>query len=88
MSKILKKWNYQKHDYEPYEVPDDWKFVLWTDDMEKKTTCPHCGQDFPFGETYTSKEIHTEMGFGYFVCEKCYEEEWRRYDLAKEKGYA
>lgn len=84
MSKILKKWNYQKRDYEPYEVPDDWKFVLWTDDMEKKTTCPHCGKDFPFGETYTSKEIHTEMGLGYFVCEKCYEEEWRRYNLAKE----
>ena len=24
---------------------------------------------------YTSKEIHTPHGFGYAICEKCYEEE-------------
>lgn len=21
---LLRKWNYQKHEYEPYEVPDEW----------------------------------------------------------------
>lgn len=26
---------------------------------------------------YTSKQIHTELGFGYAVCEQCYEKEWR-----------
>jgi hypothetical protein len=84
MAKILRKWNYNKHDYEPYEVPEDWKLVLFTDNMEDITVCPHCGKEVPFGYTYTSKEIHTDMGFGYFVCEKCYKQEWERYKLAKE----
>ena len=26
-----------------------------------------------YGDTYTSLEIHTAMGFGYGVCEDCYE---------------
>jgi hypothetical protein len=86
MGKILRKWNYKKHDYEPYEVPDDWKLVLYTDNMDEITTCPHCGKAVEFGETYTSKEIHTETGFGYPVCGNCYEKEWDSYRLARESG--
>ena len=40
--------------------------------------CPHCGKELPYGETYTSKEIHNWVGLGYGVCEECYEEEWKR----------
>lgn len=36
---ILRKWNYEKHIYEPYEIPDDWNLVLYTDDMDEPTTC-------------------------------------------------
>ena len=75
---ILRKWNYEKHEYEPFEVPDEWNFVLHTYNMETLTTCPHCGKRFPFGEGYTSMEIHNEFGFGYSVCEECYEKEWKR----------
>lgn len=75
---ILKKWNYQKNEYEPYEVPNDWNFVFFTSDMNTLTTCPHCGKKVPFGDTYTSMEIHTNTGFGFFVCEECYEEEMER----------
>lgn len=85
MGRVLKKWNHEKHDYEPFEVDEDWKLVLFTNDMNEITTCPHCGKNILYGESYTSKEIHTEMGMGYPVCGKCYEKEWRRERLARDK---
>lgn len=81
---ILKKWNYEKLKYEPIEVPDDWNCITYSDDMKEVVNCPHCGKKIFFGETYTSKEIHTNLGFGYGVCEKCYEEEWERRRKYKE----
>lgn len=78
MSKILKKWNYEKQDYELYEVPDDYKLTLCTDDMDEKINCPHCGKELSYGDAYTSFEIHTEMGFGCNVCPECHEKEWER----------
>lgn len=78
MTKVLRKWNYEKHDYDPYEVPDDWKVLSFAFDMDEITVCPHCGKNVKFGDTYTSLEIHTDMGLGYCVCESCYEEEWKR----------
>lgn len=74
----LRKWNYETHKYDPIEVPDEWNIQLYTDDMEEIVNCPHCGKELPYGETYTSKEIHNWVGLGYGVCEECYEEEWKR----------
>jgi len=74
----LNKWIYDKHEYEAFEVPDDWNFILHTHNMDSLTTCPHCGKSFPFDEGYTSLEIHTDLGFGFMVCEECYLEEWKR----------
>lgn len=31
-----------------------------------------------FEDTYTSNEIHTDLGFGFVVCEDCYKEELKR----------
>jgi len=75
---ILNKWNYKKHIYEPYEIPDEWNCKTYSTDMEEIINCPHCGKEIKYGNTYTSKEIHTEMGFGYGVCEDCYNKEWER----------
>ena len=74
----LRKWNYETHEYEPIEVPDEWNVSLYTENMDEIVNCPHCGKELRFGETYTSKEIHNWVGFGYGVCEECYEEEWKR----------
>jgi hypothetical protein len=40
--------------------------------------CACCGKRLPFGECYTSREIHTGLGFGYAVCGDCYfhKESW------------
>ena len=46
--------------------------------MKEIVTCPHCGDLIEYGDSYTSLEFHTEMGFGYAVCESCYELELER----------
>lgn len=80
MSKQLKKWNYQKKEYEEYSVPDSWNVGVYAFDMDTCVDCAHCGTPKPYGLTFTSMEIHTEAGIGYAVCDKCYEEEMgRRY---------
>lgn len=81
--KTINRWNYDKQTYEPYEVPDDWNVKSLAFDMDEIVNCPHCGQKVTFGSCYTSREIHTQSGFGYAVCESCYnteralENEWR-----------
>jgi len=74
----LRKWNYEKHEYEPYEIPDEWNCLLYSDDMEEVVNCPHCGKEIEYGETYTSLEFHNMFGLGFGVCEECYEKEWDR----------
>lgn len=81
---ILNKWNNKTHEYEPYKIPDNWNCKTFSLNMNEIVNCPHCGKALEYGNTYTSKEIHTDIGFGYGVCEECYEEEWerrRKYEL-------
>lgn len=75
---ILQKWNYKKHKYEDYEIPDEWNVKTYANGMEEIINCCQCGKKLKFGDSYTSLEVHTEMGFGYSVCEDCYEKEWKR----------
>lgn len=77
-SLFMRKWNYEKHEYEDYSVPIDWYVSTYETDMDKVVNCASCGKELPFGDTYTSLEIHTTVGFGYGVCEECYQREWER----------
>ena len=81
----LRKWNYQKHEDEPYEVPDAWHCTAYEPDMQTLINCAQCGQEIPFGLGYTSREIHTVTGFGYSVCRECNEKEFARELQAKKK---
>ena len=74
----LQKWDYEQHKYLPYFAPADWKISLLSQDMDEFINCCQCGEEVKFGDTYTSQEIHTEVGFGYCVCEKCHEAEMIR----------
>lgn len=76
--RFLKKWNYERHDYEDYLIPGDWKVSMYEEDMNTPVNCAHCGKLLPFGDCYTSQEIHNAMGMGYAVCENCYDEEVKR----------
>ena len=75
---ILRKWDYERHTYDKIKVPKDWKCTVYCEDMDQVINCPQCGKKLKYGETYTSLEIHSVGGFGYAVCEKCYEKEWKR----------
>ena len=74
----LTRWNYERHEYEPHRIPTEWYVSLFESDMERVVNCAHCGSEIVWGNTYTSLEIHNQMGFGYGVCERCYREEVER----------
>ena len=79
----MKKWNFKTLEYEEYTVPADWKVKTFSTDMEEKVNCIACGKFMEYGDGYTSRTIHTKNGFGYVVCENCYEKE-REEELAYE----
>lgn len=74
----LLKWNYAKSEYEFYTIPDEWDVALSRSDMDAGINCAGCGKDMVYGDSLTSQEIHTEIGFGYGVCDECYEQETKR----------
>lgn len=78
MAKKLKRWNWKKREYEDYEVPDNWFVATFAFDLDTAVDCASCGNGVPYGLTYTSMEIHTDMGIGYSVCHECHEEECKR----------
>lgn len=71
----IRKWNYETHEYDPYEVPADKTIVIYTQDMDMPIDCANCFKGMTFGQGYTSRTLHTHVGLGYPVCEDCYEEE-------------
>ena len=70
----VRKWNYDTKEYDPY-TPEPGTYVLLTRDMDLPINCMSCAKDMVFGKGYTSKVFHTQVGFGYPVCEQCYEKE-------------
>ena len=74
----LRKWNYQTKEYEAFEVPNEYKCSTFCADIDEIVTCPSCGKNLPYGDTYASLEFHTTHGIGYAVCEACYSEERKR----------
>jgi hypothetical protein len=77
----LRRWNYKTHSYDSYEVPISWDIPLIVDDMSQKVNCAGCGVEIPFGETFTSFEIHSLLGLGYCVCSKCHAKELQKKNL-------
>lgn len=77
---ILQKWNWDKREYEDYEVPKKWNCKFYCASDIEVVNCPYCGKEILFGDSYTSMEIHTKAGWGYAVCKDCSDEEWKRRD--------
>ena len=73
---VAGRWNYKTHDYDPYILPEGATLMALEDNDE--CACAQCGQLMKFGDGYTSFEIHSGMGFGYCVCQDCYDAEWKR----------
>ena len=79
---VIGKWNYEKQDYEPYNIPDNWKTPLYCENMDEIINCACCGRKVTYGVCYTSREIQTGSGLGYPVCPTCHDAE-----LARENTY-
>ena len=75
-TRLVQRWNYQTKSYDDVYVDGEWFTPLYSDDMEVPINCINCGKQISFGESYTSNEYHNQVGFGYYVCEECYEKEW------------
>jgi len=76
MSKTANKWNCNLHRYETCEIPEG--ASIYETDLSTPIECAACGKEIPYGESYTSMEIHTPSGLGYGVCHDCYLREIRR----------
>lgn len=68
----LRRFNEAAREYEPYGVPDEWKLLAYSNDMDELCNCALCGKGLRYGDTYTSFQVHTSNGFGYGVCEECH----------------
>lgn len=71
--KSVQKWDFNKREYKTVEISD--KCSAYEIDMETKVECPGCGKIIAYGDGYTSRQYHTNLGFGYCVCAKCYGKE-------------
>lgn len=79
----LYKWDYETHSYKEFLIDDDWKCAIYAG-INDIINCPHCGKELVVGKGYTSLEIHEQQfGFGYVVCESCYNKERERKRLYK-----
>ena len=75
---MLRRWNYEKQAYDPFEIPDAWNAKSYAADMDEIVNCAKCGRSITYGSSYTSREIRTTYGFGYAVCGECYDAERKR----------
>ena len=77
---VIQKWDYPSHSY--FSIPitsrEPLNIKSYSEDMNEIVNCAQCLKEIKIGDSYTSKEIHTDLGFGFAVCSKCYEEEWER----------
>lgn len=46
-------------------------------DLSEVVVCAECGRTIVVGESITSPLIHNDLGFGFAVCPRCYEDEFR-----------
>ena len=86
MKLSVQKWDPKIRVYEPYEAPPLANIMCPLDDMSAMIQCARCGRLMRCGEGFTSKQIHTKVGFGYLVDEDCYQEEWEEEMAARTEG--
>ena len=71
----IQKWDYHLKAYKPYRDADGWLVAIYVDDLTQAIPCASCGDTVISGDTYTSRVLHTKVGWGYCVCITCHEDE-------------
>lgn len=87
LSRIAHKWNFETEEYEFYRLPDNCPIIvnLSEEGLNREINCASCAEPSIFARCYTSRQIHNSNGFGYPVCEECYQKEWENERNAKFK---
>lgn len=71
MAKFAQIWKPKEHKYEPYKLPEGSVIIAENPDME--ISCCKCGKHIKYGDSYCSREVHNDFGFGYSECAECYD---------------
>lgn len=79
----IQRWNWQTHQYDPYQPDPAWHVIMHSDNLTEHINCTNCGDGLTFGEAYTSRELHNSIGLGYPVCNGCYQAEFEHEKAAK-----
>lgn len=72
MAKKALYWHNDFQKYSEYVLPEGVVLTPTSFDVEATVRCAKCGKELPFGKTYTSQRIQTELGIGYPECGDCY----------------
>lgn len=72
---IVNKWNFKTKEYEQVTIPKEYHVSTYEGSLDAKVVCPSCLKEITFGDSFTSIKYHDLLGFGYCVCEKCYNNE-------------
>lgn len=71
MGRVIGKWNFLKHEYEPVTIPDDWVIAQIRPSLNDRINCASCGAKIKYGDAYDSRVLHDDLGLAYCVCEEC-----------------
>lgn len=70
------KWNPFEHEYSEYLLP--YGAAKHSSELVDYVACASCGRGVMYGLSFSSIEIHDDMGLGYAVCGRCHELELSR----------
>ena len=70
---IAKKYNYDTHKYEPFELKDGLSYRTQKD----KINCANCGKEVLYSEAESSLVLYNEEGLRFMVCPSCSDAEWK-----------
>lgn len=83
MKMRVNRWDFEKHEYDIIEVPDNW---IITTRGSSQCNCVSCGRKVYVDDCYTSYQYQDAIGFGYLVCEDCYNKEWELRKRCKDES--
>lgn len=71
----VNRWDFEKHKYDIVNINPDW-VVTTKGKLDWIVNCVNCGKTLLVENCYTSYQYQNSVGFGYLICEDCYNKEW------------
>lgn len=78
-------WDFEKQNYKPILVDDE--ASAYSLDYNAIIKCASCGRYILYGDSFNSKQIHTENRLSYNICYACFIREHRAQVKKLKKRY-